>query len=241
MKKFIEFIIEFLIKIFKSKIGNPEPIIDTPESKKPIEPIKIVNPEPSETEKGGLFDGSTTEKPNFIHLWKICKLDEDKLKEVERIGNKIMSHKSRYEVIQKATGVPWMLIGSLHQMESDLDFNTCLHNGDKLPGPTINVPAGRGPFKDWEEAAIDALGMKNKIYAPNGIWTYAYMLEFSEKFNGFGYRSKGIYSPYVWAFTNISDEKGRYIRDHVFDRESMHKRPGVAALIYFLSNNLKPT
>ena len=74
------------------------------------------------------------------------------------------------------------------------------------------VPKGRGPFSTWEEAAIDAL--KIKRYPPE--WDIAHIAYAFEKFNGFGYRSKGIPSPYLWGGSNIQ-RPGKYVRDGVYD------------------------
>jgi lysozyme family protein len=44
-----------------------------------------------------------------------------------------------------------------------------------------------------------------------------------------------MYSTYVTSYTNFSQEKGKYVRDHVFDPEKLVTRPGVAAIILMLN------
>ena len=69
--------------------------------------------------------------------------------------------KPRYDQVANATGVPWYVIGIIHEMEGGLNFTTHLHNGDPLTRRTVQVPAGRPPTGmppfQWEESAIDAL------------------------------------------------------------------------------------
>lgn len=73
---------------------------------------------------------------------------------------RIEANRSRYEVVSKATGVPWDVIGVIHYRESSGSFAGVLHNGQKIIGTgkkTTLVPKGRGPFSTWEDAAVDAL------------------------------------------------------------------------------------
>ena len=37
---------------------------------------------------------------------------------------------ARYDQVANATGVPWYVIGIIHEMEGGLNFTTHLHNGD---------------------------------------------------------------------------------------------------------------
>lgn len=164
--------------------------------------------------------------PDYAVLWGSCKFDDKYLLETSRTATEILKNINRYEVVQKVTGVPWYLIAAIHYREASLDFSTCLHNGDKLPGPTHNVPAGRGPFSTWEEAAVDALKMED---LPNA-WTELTCLSFSERFNGLGYRRKGCLSPYVWAGTSHY-KGGLYVSDGKFDSNKFDKRIGVACII----------
>lgn len=143
----------------------------------------------------------------------------------------ILRNIDKYVAVESQTSVPWMLIAGLHYRESSLNFKGVLHNGEYILGTgkkTKLVPAGRGPFSTWEEAAIDALGIKRTIFPP--IWTDAAILEFAERFNGLGYRNKGIPSPYVWGGTNkyIS---GHYVADGKFSSSAVDRRLGVAAII----------
>lgn len=166
--------------------------------------------------------------PDWTTLWKSCLIDQSRKKEIEAVCAKILSNKDRYLTVESKTGVPWYLIAALHYREASLNFKTCLHNGDPLPGPTTHVPRGRGPFISWEMAAIDALRYDglDKIK----FTSVESCLVMAEKFNGMGYRKTFEYSPYVWAGTNHHDETGKYVADGVYSPFAVEKQLGVAAI-----------
>ena len=62
--------------------------------------------------------------------------------------------KSRYRAVSAKTGVPWPFIAVIHGSQ---DWTGSLAQGDPWDRKSVHVPSGRGPFKSWEEAAIDAL------------------------------------------------------------------------------------
>jgi lysozyme family protein len=110
-------------------------------------------------------------------------------------AEKIIANRSRYELVSKATGVPWDVIGVIHYRESSNDFRGVLHNGQKIIGTgkkTTLVPKGRGPFSTWEEAAIDALANCHPHLAKNKDWSIGNTLDKLESYNGLGYRNKGL-------------------------------------------------
>lgn len=173
-------------------------------------------------------------------MWASTTINGGKAtQDVGRVTKNIVAAQVRYKKVEDKTGVPWFWIGAIHYRESSNDFAGVLHNGEKIIGKgrkTRLVPAGRGPFDTWEEAAIDALLLKglHKI----DKWTIARMLYEAERFNGFGYMSKGINSPYVWGGTN-HQQPGMYVADHVFDRSKNDPRIGVAAIIQRLAETRK--
>ena len=180
------------------------------------------------TEPKWSADMEECKNPDWLMLWNTCKVDPSKNKELHSVCDKINHNKARYKAVADATHIPWYVIACLHYREADLDFTTCLHNGDKLPGPTHHVPKGRGPFHSWEEAAIDALKydeMDKKDYSSLGL-----TLKACEAYNGVGYHNKGIYSPYIWSGTNHYT-CGKYAEDGIYDRSLKDQQLGVAAII----------
>lgn len=143
---------------------------------------------------------------------------------------RIVSNKARYEVVQKALGTPWYVVGAIHYREASLNFNRHLHNGDPLTKRTVHVPAGRpathdGPFS-WEESAIDAL-KDRKFTSTMDLWDIFDQLE---KYNGLGYFKKGLSSPYLWSWTD-QYQKGKYTADSKFDPEFVDDQCGVVPLV----------
>lgn len=146
---------------------------------------------------------------------------------------KIEAHRECYEAVSKATGVPWDVIGVIHYRESSGDFKGVLHNGDRIIGTgklTVKVPKGRGPFSTWEEAAIDALVVCPPYAAKNKDWSIGGTLDILERYNGLGYRNKGLPSPYLWAGTD-QYVKGKYVADGKYDPEHVDKQLGVAPIL----------
>lgn len=175
-------------------------------------------------------DGSV-KYPDFSYLWDNCKVFPSK--ELDSVVAKIKANMSKYEAVQAATGVPATLIAALHYRESGMDFKTYLGNGEPLSRVTRLVPRGRGPFKTWEEGAIDALKydkLDKKI-----INTGSLMCSQAEIFNGLGYRNKGIYSPYVWSGTNWY-ANGKYTSDGIYNPFKKDSQLGVAAILKRLEN-----
>lgn len=153
--------------------------------------------------------------------------------EINAQAAKIEAKRPRYEVVSKATGVPWDVIGVIHYREASGSFDGVLHNGQKIIGKgtkTTLVPKGRGPFKTWEEAAIDALVTAPPYAAKNKDWSIGGTLDLLERYNGLGYRNKGLPSPYLWAGTD-QYVKGKYVADGKYDPNHVDKQLGVAPIL----------
>jgi lysozyme family protein len=153
--------------------------------------------------------------------------------QINAAAEKIIANRSRYELVAKATGVPWDVIGVIHYRESSNDFRGVLHNGQRIIGTgkkTTLVPKGRGPFSTWEEAAIDALANCHPHLARNKDWSTGATLDKLEAYNGLGYRNKSLPSPYLWAGTD-QYVKGKYVADGKFDPNHIDKQLGVAPIL----------
>jgi lysozyme family protein len=168
-------------------------------------------------------------RDGYKNLWSSMKITRNS--QVEKAAKKIIQNKSRYQAIEAAVGTPWWMIGALHMRESNNDFRGVLHNGEHIIGTkrrTRLVPAGRGPFATWEEAAIDALKLKKHHLIKD--WSIEQVLYSSEQFNGWGYLNKGINSPYMWAGSNHYT-RGKYVADHVFSGSHVDTQLGVAPVM----------
>lgn len=173
------------------------------------------------------------------HRWDNCHVPADKGPAFKSVADRIMANKSVYQDIEKETGVPWWFIGIVHYRESNLDMKTNIANGQRYDRKTTIVPKGRGPFKSFKEAAIDALVNCAPYAAKNKDWSVGAALTMFEKYNGMGYANKGIPSPYVWAGTD-QYVSGKYVSDGVFDPNHVDTQLGCAGVLKFLgvfSNN----
>lgn len=145
--------------------------------------------------------------------------------------------RSRYRIVEAATGVPWEVVGVIHSLEGSLSFRTHLHNGDPLSARTKHVPRnrplrGEPPF-EWEESAIDALGFDDLTAWRD--WSLPGTLFKLEAFNGFGYRraSINIPSPYLWSGSDQA-VPGKFVADGKFSPTAVSKQVGAAVLLRFL-------
>jgi lysozyme family protein len=152
---------------------------------------------------------------------------------------RVLKDKQRYLDVQTATGVDWIFIALTHNMECSGDFTKHLYNGDPLTARTVRVPAGlpkegNPPFT-WETSAVGALKHKGLDKFRPQDWTIELMLYQCEGFNGYGYRGRGINSPYLWSMTNHYT-KGKYVKDGVYDVNAVSEQLGCAVLINALKN-----
>ena len=174
--------------------------------------------------------------------WKGMEIDQPRKSEFESVKNHFLKFKNRYDFVSSICGVPSSLICALHYRESSLSFLGVLHNGEKILGKgrkTSLVPKGRGPFNTWEESAIDALMLKKSIMP--SVWTFESMMEFAERFNGLGYRSKVgdsgkiENSPYICAGTNFHDETSKYTSDGKYSKTAKEEQLGVGGILIYIS------
>lgn len=166
--------------------------------------------------------------------WYKRQIDSAKVEEsqmLNEITNKMVFHSHRYIPIQNKTGVPWELVAAIHYLESRMDFRRNLFNGQPWKEKTTKQPVGLGPWRSWEESAIEAMSIRT--FKAKDI-TLESMLEYAEAYNGMGYYNRKIFSPYLWAGTN-KYKKGLFIHDYVFDADGEQKVPGLYAILMDLS------
>jgi len=142
-----------------------------------------------------------------------------------------MANKSRYEAVAARVGVAWELIAGIHFREGSYNFDTYLHNGQPLGQTTTIVPVGKY-FTNWEDAAVDALTGGYGNPSENDLASQA---NFAERFNGLGYRNRGLTSPYVWAgHSSYENQGGMFVSDGQFDRSARDGRVGVMPIVMVL-------
>lgn len=146
------------------------------------------------------------------------------------VAGRLVAAKPRYQTVESKTGVPWAVIAVIHERESSQSWAASLAQGDPWNRASIHVPAHRGPFRSWEDAAVDALVACNPHAAKWTDWTIGGALCLLEQYNGLGYAMRGLPSPYVWASTD-QYRSGKYVADGHFDPNAIDHQLGCAALL----------
>lgn len=164
-------------------------------------------------------------------LWGIAKLtrpiasDED--------AKMVLKFRSLYEVVERATGVPWWIVGGIDMREESFRHNANLCNGDPLDKPTTHVPKGVGPFPTWMDGAIFAMkfsGLKANDFI-------GWLIQ-AEIYNGLGYHhhldpahpTLPEPSPYIWSGTDIYTS-GKYVADGKWNPNAVDQQTGIAAML----------
>lgn len=143
-------------------------------------------------------------RQGYQRLWGQMLILPSRRAGIEADAKKIAAGKARYEAVERATGVPWWLIGLLHMRESSCNFSTFLGNGQPLSRVTTLTPKGLGPWTGpdaWERAAAQALAIDGLDKVK--VWDIPTALFYCEKFNGEGYFAHAVNSPYVWSGSNL--------------------------------------
>lgn len=173
-------------------------------------------------------------RKEYAALFKSCRVGDTHLAAIDRIADKAVKNRERYEKVAAKVATPWFLIATIHSLEAGQRFSTHLHNGDPLTARTVHQPPGRpkagSPPFTWEASAIDAL--RGHGFHKVGDWTIPVMLFQLEQYNGFGYRLKHpeVLSPYLWSFTD-KYTKGKFVADKKFSATTVSKQCGAAALL----------
>lgn len=148
----------------------------------------------------------------------------------------VRQFRPRYELVGKEVGVPWFFIGAIHGLEASFNFRAHLHNGDfPLAQRTRQVPSGRPlvwqPPSDWGSSAKDALRLLG--FAGKTDWTLERTLYRLEAFNGFGYRRRGVPTPYLWCYSTHYD-RGKFVADGRWNPDARSQQCGAAVALKLL-------
>lgn len=143
-------------------------------------------------------------------------------------------HHARYEAVSAKTNIPAKLIAALHWRESSGKFDTYLHQGDPLGRPAVHVPRNIPVFYKWEDAAVHALNSKkgtaNALGMDASTTDFESIATYAEAYNGLGYQSRGVASPYVYSGTN-QYSKGKFVSDGKYSATAKDKQLGVLAMV----------
>ena len=175
-------------------------------------------------------------KDGYERNWANLQIRPQRADEAAKEAKRMLKGKTTYQQIEAKTNAPWHFVALCHYRESHFDFDTYLGNGQSLGRMTTIVPKGRGPFTGpnaFVDGAVDAFRLEGFLGATD--WSIARTLFRLEGFNGLGYHSKGVNSPYLYGGSNIygppEARGGKFIRDHVFDPNTVDPQLGTAVLL----------
>ncbi|QOG16569.1 MULTISPECIES: peptidoglycan-binding protein [Bradyrhizobium] len=172
-------------------------------------------------------------KDEYERNWSNMRIRPGRADAATEAARKAISHKDTYTEIQNKTDVPWWFVAVLHSRESSFNFNTYLGNGQALNRVTTIVPKGRGPFASFAEGAVDALRLEGFVGARD--WGIARTMFRLEQYNGFGYRGRGVNSPYLWSGSNVygppEQRGGKFVGDGSFDPGTVDPQLGAAVIL----------
>ncbi len=146
------------------------------------------------------------------------------------VAERLVAAKPRYQTVEAKTGVPWWAIAVIHEREAAQAWDCNIAQGDRWDRVSTHVPKGRGPFANWEAAAVDALVDCAPHAARWTDWSPGGAMTLLEQYNGLGYFHRGLPSPYIWSGTD-QYVKGKYVRDGVFDADAVDRQLGCAGLV----------
>jgi lysozyme family protein len=162
----------------------------------------------------------------------VCQPAAEHEKTIRWYCDRLPKSRDIYTSVGSGLGIPWYFVGLIHGMESGFNFGTHLHNGDPLSARTVHVPKGRPPGGTppftWSDSATDALRVEG--FANQADWTLPHLLWRLESYNGFGYRLRGLRTPYLWSFSNLY-VSGKYVADGKFDPNAVSQQCGAGVVL----------
>ncbi len=171
-----------------------------------------------------------TLKPEYTTL--LAQMVTTKQQAVDATVTRLLRHyrNGDYGSVPADTGIPLIFIAASFEREASSNFMLSPAQGDRWDRASVHVPAGRGPFRGWPAAALDAYHLNGLDKVGVGNWTWELLCYYGELFNGMGYRDfHREHSPYVWGATNIQ-QPGKYTSDGHFDAGTMDSQLGVIAM-----------
>lgn len=175
-------------------------------------------------------------EPEYARLASIATIKPSREHELEQACISLLRSKALYQRVEQLSHVPAAALMALAMREMSGNTRCYLGNGQRLTMRTTIVPKGRGPFPNTDDGFIagclDALAIDrlDQVYKMAGAWSVARFCYESEEWNGWGYRARGIPSPYVFGGTTVQ-KAGKYVADHVYSATTMDPQLGTLALV----------
>ncbi len=166
-------------------------------------------------------------------MFDACETRPNRQTATAEVCRRVAAGKARYATVAAAFGdMPWPFVGAIHAMESGLSFAATCTTAIRSTARTVHVPSGRpktgAPPFAWEDSATDALRMRG--LGREDDWSVPRMLFNLERYNGWGYRTLGKPTPYLWSFSNHY-LKGKYVADGRYDADAVSQQAGAALIL----------
>lgn len=170
-------------------------------------------------------------------MWDRIEVKPERYLQVQGMVARYEMTRGRYEKV--ARGIPAPVIFVLHMRESTCSFAKHLHEGSPLTGRTKYVPKGRpasgNPPFSWEESARDALYVIKSYDDPSKWATIDATSDWIERYNGLGYRTRGLRSSYCYGGSNLQ-QQGKFVGDHKFSRTTWDNQLGCLTVLKALAD-----
>lgn len=214
------------------------PVDDSPEPKVDDTPLPAAKPEKEADQPLRTARDYASLKTEYARLYRNMAPDPRYAETIDWHVAMLRKAKPRYASVGDEVGVPWFFIGVTHALEASFNFRAHLHNGDfPLTSRTRQVPAGRPtrwlPPTDWESSAKDALRLLG--FTGQKDWSLERTLYRLEAYNGLGYRSRRVATPYLWCYSN-NYSRGKYVADGKWNANARSKQCGAAVMLKMLEN-----
>ena len=162
---------------------------------------------------------------DYISTLTSARVIPSRAHEIDEVAKRLLPFVPKYDAVEKITLVPSVWQATVFEREASSNFSLYFGNGDPLDRRTTHVPAGRGPFLGpdaWVNGTLDAIRLDHI----GAMTTWPQFLFSAEKWNGFGPRSHGNHSGYLWggmtAYTG-----GKYVADGVWNPNYYDQQLGV--------------
>ena len=159
-------------------------------------------------------------------------LPGQKASHVQYYCKKMLEGREKYRWAASSFDMPWEIVGVLHGLEAQFNFERQILNGEKWQFRTTIVPEEKGPWESWSSSTKYALG-HNKVLMPKNWLDFADVAHFFESWNGMGYYHHDLYSPYLWSYLAPYAKQGggKYVADGEFDPKAISKQVGAMTLL----------
>jgi len=145
--------------------------------------------------------------------------------EVDKVAQSLLPKMDLYLREQEVVKVPAAFLAALDQREDDANPHCAIGQGDPWNRVSRNVPRGKGPWSSKFDADIFYIRYDH-LDDNSAPWSWSYVCWKGEAWNGFGPRSHGIRTGYLWSGTSLY-VRGKYVADNEWDARETDKQLGI--------------